>query len=85
MQASVRMHKKAERRKAGNHLSQRTKEPLCVRYAELLRLRQAVFEAESAKPTRDNRLDLRQSIVTSPHCYGSALASWDIDGSRSQH
>ena len=59
MQASVHMHKNAERRKAANHLSQRTKEPLCVRYAELLRLRQAIFKAQSAKPTRDNRLGLR--------------------------
>ena len=31
--------------------------PLCVRYAELLWLRKKVLE--SAKPMRDNRLDLR--------------------------
>jgi hypothetical protein len=29
---------------------------LCVRHAEVLALRQAILEIESAKPTRDNRL-----------------------------
>jgi len=59
MQASVHTHKKPGQRKAANRLSQRTMEPLCVRYAELLRLRQAILEAQPAKPTQDNRLDLR--------------------------
>jgi hypothetical protein len=34
----------------------RTKKPLCVRYAEVMRLRQAIIEAQSAKPAREGRL-----------------------------
>ncbi len=34
----------------------RTKKPLCVRYAEVMRLRQAIIEAQSAKPAREERL-----------------------------
>jgi hypothetical protein len=59
MQASVHTHKKAEEGKSANRLSQQTKEPLCVRYAELLRLRQAILKSAPAKPTRVDRLNLR--------------------------
>lgn len=31
----------------------RTKKPLSVRYAEVMRLRQAIIEAQSAKPARE--------------------------------
>jgi hypothetical protein len=34
----------------------RTKKALSVRYAEVMRLRQAIIEAESAKPAREERL-----------------------------
>jgi hypothetical protein len=34
----------------------RTKKPLCVRYAEVMRLRQAIIEAQSAKPASEERL-----------------------------
>ena len=33
--------------------------PLCVRYAELLRLRKIVLETQSEKLTQDDRFDLR--------------------------
>jgi len=33
--------------------------PLDIRYAELLRLRQAVQDAELAKSSRDSRIDLK--------------------------
>ena len=36
-----------------------TQTPLCVRYAELLRLRQAVLEMELVKSSRDSRIDLK--------------------------
>ena len=34
----------------------RTEKPLSVRYAEVMRLRQAIIEAQSAKPARKERL-----------------------------
>jgi hypothetical protein len=34
----------------------RTKTPLCARYAEVMRLRQAIIELQSAKPTKEVRL-----------------------------
>jgi hypothetical protein len=40
-------------KKAKTSISQRA---LCVRHAEVLALRQAILETQSAKPTRDNRL-----------------------------
>jgi hypothetical protein len=40
-------------KKAKTKISQRE---LCVRYAEVLALRQAILETQSAKPTRDDRL-----------------------------
>ena len=40
-------------KKAKTNISQRA---LCVRYAEVLALRQAILETQSAKPTRDDRL-----------------------------
>ncbi len=36
-----------------------TRTPLCVRYAELLRLRQAVLKMEVEKSSRDSRIDLK--------------------------
>ena len=36
-----------------------TKTPLCVRYEELLRLRQAVLKMELAETSRDSRTDLK--------------------------
>ena len=40
-----------------------TKTPLCVRYAELLRLRQAVLKMEVAKSSRDSRIDLKKRVT----------------------
>lgn len=40
-------------KKAKTKISQRA---LCVRHAEVLALRQAILETQSAKPTRDDRL-----------------------------
>lgn len=34
----------------------RTKTPLCVRYAEVMRLRQAIIDVQSAKPAKEARL-----------------------------
>lgn len=36
-----------------------TKMPVCVRYAELLRLRQVVLKMELAKSSRDSRIELK--------------------------
>jgi hypothetical protein len=41
--------------KARNGVDQPTPKPLGIRYAELLRLRQAIREIQSAKPARDDR------------------------------
>ncbi len=41
------------RKQARTKARLRTKKPLCVRYAEVMRLRQAIIEAQSAKPTRE--------------------------------
>jgi DNA-binding NtrC family response regulator len=39
-----------------------TKTPLCVRYEELLRLRQAVLKMEVAESSRDSRIDLKKRV-----------------------
>ena len=45
--------------KAITNVGDWTQTPLCVRYAELLRLRQAVLKMELEKPSRDSRIDLK--------------------------
>jgi hypothetical protein len=42
--------------KVGTKVRLRTKKPLCIRYAEVMRLRQAIIEAQSAKPASEERL-----------------------------
>jgi len=50
---------KASLIKEVTRVGDRTKMPLDIRYAELLRLRQAVQDAELAKSSRDSRIDLK--------------------------
>ena len=42
--------------KAKTKVRLRTEKPLSVRYAEVMRLRQAIIEAQSANPAREERL-----------------------------
>ena len=42
--------------KAKTKVRLRTEKPLSVRYAEVLRLRQAIIEVQSANPAREERL-----------------------------
>ena len=42
--------------KAKTKVRLRTEKPLSVRYAEIMRLRQAIIEAQSANPEREERL-----------------------------
>ena len=41
--------------KAKTKVRLRTEKPLSVRYAEVMRLRQAIIEAQSANPAREER------------------------------
>ncbi len=59
MQPVLHTYRKTMPIKTKPNIGHQTKKPLCVRYAELLRLRQTILETQSAKPTRDDRLDLR--------------------------
>jgi hypothetical protein len=60
MHANPSSHvQKARPIKAITNVGDRTEKLLCVHYAELMRLRQKVLEAESTKSTRDNRIDLK--------------------------
>jgi hypothetical protein len=56
---SSHVQKKKRPEKGITSLGEQKEKPLCVRYVELIRLRQIVFDAESARSMRDNRLALK--------------------------
>lgn len=51
--------KKARPTKAIMNVGDWTETPLCARYEELLRLRQAILKIELEKSSRDSRIDLK--------------------------
>jgi hypothetical protein len=56
---SSHVQKKKRPEKGIISLGDHEEKSLCVRYVELIRLRQLVRKAESAKSPRDNRLALK--------------------------
>jgi hypothetical protein len=59
MRANFTRKKKTRPEKGIISFGDQIEKPLCVRYVELIRLRQIVFDAESARSKRDNRLALK--------------------------
>ena len=60
---------KAKPKRAGANIGDQTEKPLCVRYDELIRLRRAVLEAESAGSTRDSLSRPTDCNVRQPKAY----------------